>query len=50
MKRGNNVEKLTEVVEFKEKNGICLHMSFFFCNFVADFACAYREARMHTHK
>ena len=38
-----NVEKLTELGDFREKNGICLHMSFIFCNFVADFLRAYRE-------
>ena len=38
-----DVEKLTEMGDFREKNGICLHMSFIFCNFVADFLRAYRE-------
>jgi len=31
------VEKLTEISEITEKNGICLHMSFFFCNFALAF-------------
>ena len=39
------VEKLTKLVDFSKKNGICLHMSFFLCNF----ALAYVKARVSRY-
>ena len=42
-----NVEKLTEFAQLFKKNGICLHMSFIFCNFARFLR---EQARIYAEK
>jgi len=45
-----DVEKLTQREKKRQKNGICLHMSFIFSNFaVAKYAYIYEFAEKRIH-
>jgi len=45
-----HVEKLTEMGNFIEKNGICLHMSFIFTNFALAFLRCYEDSTDRIRK